>query len=94
MNVEVYDGSRRLGEIFVENGRRIYEPKDVWKLAVRRYPDAQRLTVTGRNGWLLYEEYVRRSDGAWVNMHEKPAAENVGSALIEVLRLLLSRRRG
>lgn len=75
MTIEPYGNSQRYESIRVENDRE-RTAKDAITIATKRYPDADRIVITGRNGAFLFEEHLRRSDGTWIDKHlppEKPA---------------------
>lgn len=74
MTIEAHGTGRRHESIHVENERE-RSAADAIAIAVKKYPDADRIVITGRNGMLLYEEHLRRADGVWVDQHPRPAPD-------------------
>ena len=86
MTIEAYGGGQRYETVTIDNERE-RTADEAREIAIKRYPEADRIVMTGRNGMLLHEEYVRRSDGRWSNLYPS-RVETVSTFMNFLLRHL------
>jgi len=88
MSIEPHGPAQRYDTIRIENDRE-RSAAEARQFAVRLHPDVDRIVITGRNGYFLYEEYVLRGDGVWIDKH--PPREGEGSSMHRVISYIVRR---
>lgn len=88
MSIEPYGPAQRYATISVENDR-MRTADEARRLAIKQHPDVDRIVITGRNGFLLYEEYTLRGDGVWIDKH--PPREKFGISMHQVISYVIRR---